>query len=242
LHWLSRTPFQPFSLTSVLAKPMREHLAPHSHPADLGIPDLRCHCCALYRIHRLLRNRVHCHLNYPSHNSSLANLPCSKCFQVRSPCLFQLWQLILWIQRKFKIWVCPPGSSFADKAGGKGDHSVNLNAAAPLCWKNDQDALTVSSMSEMYPTVDICLFWAQDFFSVAHRFWLPCHISKRSWTVAILWFPFLCLFLHFRVVLCVRSIQFWVSACENPVIGLCKLPYKNSFAKGLTCGFWLPPA
>jgi len=96
------------------------------------------------------------------------------------------WRLILRIRRTFKIWVRPPRSSFADKAGGKGDLSDNLNAAAQSCWKSDQDALTISSVSKMYPTVVICLFWARDYFCVARRFWLPCHISKKSWTLAIL--------------------------------------------------------
>ena len=44
----------------------------------------------------------------------------------------------------------------------------------------------ISSVSEMYPTAVIYLFWACDFFVVAHRFWLPCHISKMLWTMAIL--------------------------------------------------------
>ena len=50
-------------------------------------------------------------------------------------------------------------------------------------------------------------------------------------------FPFLRLFRHFQVVFCVRGIQFWVSTCQNPVIGWRELPYKDIFAKGLTCGF-----
>ena len=41
------------------------------------------------------------------------------------------WQLILRIRWRFNIWVRSPGRSFADKACGKGDLSVNLNAAAP---------------------------------------------------------------------------------------------------------------
>jgi len=96
------------------------------------------------------------------------------------------WWLILRIRRTFMIWVLPPGRAFADKAGGKGDLSDNLNAAAPSCWKSDQDALTISSVSEIYPMAVICLFWARDSFWVARRFWLPCHISKKSWTLAIL--------------------------------------------------------
>ena len=90
LHWLSPTPFQPVSLTSVLAEPIWEHLAWLSHPAALGIPDPRCHCYALYRIPRLPCNRLPCHLDYPSHQSSLANFRCPKCFQVCYPCLFWL--------------------------------------------------------------------------------------------------------------------------------------------------------
>jgi len=32
----------------------------------------------------------------------------------------------------------------------------------------------------------ICLFWGWDSFHVAHRFWLPCNIFKKSWALAIL--------------------------------------------------------
>jgi len=96
------------------------------------------------------------------------------------------WQLICLIQRIFNIWVRPPGRSFADNARGKGDLPDNWNVAAPSCWKSDQNALTISSVSEMYPTAVIGVFWARDSFCVAHRSWLPCHVSKRSWTLAIL--------------------------------------------------------
>jgi len=95
------------------------------------------------------------------------------------------WRSIVLIRRTFNICVRPPGWSFADKAGGTGDSSDNLNAAAPYCWKFDQDALTISSVSEIHLTADICLFQARDSFCVARRFWLPCHISKKSWTLAI---------------------------------------------------------
>jgi len=54
--------------------------------------------------------------------------------------------------------------------------------------------------------------------------------------------PFCRLFLHFRVVFCGHGIQFRVSAFQNPVIGLSTLPYNHFFAKGLACGFSLPPA
>jgi len=96
------------------------------------------------------------------------------------------WCMILHIRQTFNIWARPHGRSVADIAGGKGDLSDNLNAATPSCWKSDQDGLTISSMSKMYSTVVICLFWASDFFWGAHRFWLHCHISKKSWTLPIL--------------------------------------------------------
>jgi len=90
------------------------------------------------------------------------------------------------IRHTFNIWVRPPRRFFADKAGGRGDHSGILNAAAPSCWKFVRNALTISSVSEMYPTAVICLFWVCDFFWVPLRVWLPCHISNKLWTLAIL--------------------------------------------------------
>jgi len=59
-----------------------------------------------------------------------------------------------------------------------------------IMLKSDHEALTISSVSEMYPTVIICLLWARDSSWVALRFWLPCHISKKLWTLASL-----CIFL-----------------------------------------------
>jgi len=96
------------------------------------------------------------------------------------------WQVILVIWWRFNTCVCPPGRSISAKASGNGDLSDNLNAATPSCWKFDQDALTISSASEMYPTAAIGLFWVQDYSCVAHRFCLPCHISRKPWTLAIL--------------------------------------------------------
>jgi len=97
------------------------------------------------------------------------------------------WRLILRIWRTFNIWVRPPGRSFADTGGGNGDLSDNFNAATPSFWKSDQCASKISSVSELLPTALICLFWARDSFWVARMFWLPCHISKKLGTLAILW-------------------------------------------------------
>jgi len=112
------------------------------------------------------------------------------------------WWLILRIQQTFNIWVRPPGRSFADKGGGNGDLSDNLNAAAPSCRMSDEDAWTISSLSEMHPTADNCVFWTRDCIWVAGRFWLPCHIlkSREPWTFCAISFTpplssFLCRFL-----------------------------------------------
>ena len=94
---------------------------------------------------------------------------------------------ILWIGRTFNIWVYPPGRSFADNAGGKGDFSDNVNAGAPWYWNSDLEAFTISSMSKMYPMAVLYMFWTQDSFWKKSRFWLPCHIFRRSWTLALPW-------------------------------------------------------
>jgi hypothetical protein len=48
--------------------------------------------------------------------------------------------------------------SFADTAGGAGDFSDNLNAAAPSSRMFDQNALTITLASEMYPIAVIYVF------------------------------------------------------------------------------------
>jgi len=103
----------------------------------------------------------------------------------RSSSLSAAWQSICFMQRAFITWVHPPERSFGDKAGGTGDHSDNLNAATPSCWKFVHDDLMISSVSEMYPTPVICIFWVWVSICVARRFWLPCDISKMLWTFAI---------------------------------------------------------
>ena len=95
------------------------------------------------------------------------------------------WPSIRLIGWTFNRCVHPPWRFFADKAGSTGDFSDNYNAATPSCWKFDQNALTISLVSEMYPIAVICVFWAWDSVSVARRFWLPCHIVNKLWTLAI---------------------------------------------------------
>ena len=151
-------------------------------------------------------------------------------------------QWILLTQRAFNTWVRPPGRSFADIAGGKGDFTDNLNAAAPSCWKFDQDDLMISSVSEMYPMAVIWLFWARDSFCIARWFWLPRHITKSSCTLAIL-----CNFLSSAC--CFNSKSFSVSEypCsaitnQDCVIGSSKLPYYDFSPKRLASGLRLSPA
>jgi len=96
------------------------------------------------------------------------------------------WWSMRFIWPKFNMWVHPPGRAIAVKAGGKGELSDDLNAAAPSCLEIDQNALTISSVPEMYPMAVICLLSVQDSLCVARRFWLPCHNSKKLRMVAIL--------------------------------------------------------
>jgi len=64
---------------------------------------------------------------------------------------------ILLIRQILITIVYPPGRLFADKAGGKGDLSDNLNAAAPSVWTVHQEMFMILSVSEMNPMAVICL-------------------------------------------------------------------------------------
>jgi hypothetical protein len=97
------------------------------------------------------------------------------------------WRSIHLIQWTFIIWVGPPLRSFAYTAGCKGDLSDHINRATRSCGRSDLDVLKISTVYKMYSTTVICLFWARDSLCVAYRFWLPCHISKMLWALAILW-------------------------------------------------------
>jgi hypothetical protein len=105
---------------------------------------------------------------------------------VLSSLLSTAGRLNLLILQTFNVWVHSPGRSFADKAGGKGNLSDNIYAAAPWCQMSGQDALMISSVSEIYAMDVICLISKWDSFCVARRFWLPYHISNKSLTLAIL--------------------------------------------------------
>jgi len=95
------------------------------------------------------------------------------------------WLLYLPILWTFHICVRPPSGSFEEKASAKGALSDNWNVALPAYCKSGQDGLTNSSVSEIYPTAAICVFWVRESFRVWRRFRLPCHISEQPWTLAI---------------------------------------------------------
>jgi len=82
LHWPSPTPFQPPALTYASAKPIREHLPQHTHPAALRVPDSWCHYFTQYQCHHLPQNCLCCQLEYRSRHSSSANHWHPKWFQM----------------------------------------------------------------------------------------------------------------------------------------------------------------
>jgi hypothetical protein len=145
LHRPLHTSFQPFYLTSILAKSHREKLVQHTPYASVAIPDPWRYCLALHLIYCLP----------PSHVCSSWHDPS---------------QLILYSWGIFNISVCPPGWFFADKAGGKGGLSDDFNEPPQSHWKSKQDAWMIALVSEIYPTVVICLLWAWDIYCVAHRY------------------------------------------------------------------------
>jgi len=60
-----------------------------------------------------------------------------------------------------------------------------FKCSRPSGWNSDEDTLNISSVYKMNSMSVIGMFWSWDSFCVAHRFWLPCHISKKLWTLAI---------------------------------------------------------
>ena len=139
------------------------------------------------------------------------------------------WQLVLPIRQIFNIWVRCPGMSITYKDSGNGDLSDNLHAAAPSWWKSDQDTWMISSVCGMYPTAVICLFWACHSFWVAHSPWLPCHVCKQLWTLAIL-----CIFLSIASF-CI-SVSFSVFIVSNSGSAPAKIPLLDR-ANCLTTAF-----
>jgi len=152
------------------------------------------------------------------------------------------WRLILLIWQTFNISFCSAGMSFPGKVGGKDDLSDYLKTAALSCYKYDQDVLIVSSVSEMYLTAVICLFWPPDSFCATHRFSLACHICKRrrSWPFCAMFIPppqspFLSHFVHLSYpILCQRPTRsrHWLEETDLQWLS----------CKGSPLWFWLPPS
>jgi len=70
------------------------------------------------------------------------------------------------------------------------------------------------------------LVWTWNSFCVAYRLWLPCEISKQSWTMAILWNLLLSAFV-------VISMSIWVIMVSNAGLShdkILALAHANSIA------------
>jgi hypothetical protein len=80
----------------------------------------------------------------------LAGVPCCS--------LVAGWWLIVLMQERFLTSVHPPWRFFANNADGRGDLSDSLCAATLLLCKFDLDALTISSVFDMYPMIVSWLF------------------------------------------------------------------------------------
>jgi len=153
------------------------------------------------------------------------------------------WWSILLIMWTKSTWVCLAGMCFADNAGSRGNLSYNLDVPAPLYSMFDQDAFTIPSVSEMYPLVVIGLFWAQDYFLVAWTFWLPCHISKSSCTLAIL--CNCCLSApQFNSNSCTLLVKSNAGSLPDTIALLAWAKYLTTafLRNGLAFGFCMPPA
>jgi len=123
------------------------------------------------------------------------------------------WQSIVLIRQTLITWVHPTWRSVAHTTGVKGELSDTSNEAIAYCWKFDQDAWMSSSISGRYPMVAFCFFWVQDSFCVVPRFWLPCYISNKSWTLAIL-----CIFL--------APTSIFISSMGSPDLSVSKCIFK----------------
>jgi len=126
---------------------------------------------------------------------------------------------ILLLRQIFNIGDRLPRRSFADKAGGNGDLSDILNAAAPSCWNFDQDALTISSISQMYATAVTSLFWVPDSFCVACRFGF-CATSPKSrgpWPLCAIFLSSDSFFISKVFSVCFVSNTGW-SPANNPLL------------------------
>jgi len=90
LQQLSSTPVQTVSLTSMLAVSLCKHLVRHSHPAaqDFLVP--WCNCQAWYQVCCLPPSCHRLRLDFPSHDSSPANVRWQKCILVHRPHHFRL--------------------------------------------------------------------------------------------------------------------------------------------------------
>jgi len=180
-------PIQPSVWTFVLSQSVWEQLEGHwkFHCSGLSrspMPLSRCIMNSMSAFQTALLSCAFSYLQFQPSQCSVSEMSLAALSASRSAGL----QLILRIWQTLDTSVRSTGWSFGDIPGGRGDLSDNLNVASPFCQNYDQNALTISSVSEIYHTAVIYLFWARYYCCVVHRFWLPCQISNKFWTLAIL--------------------------------------------------------
>jgi len=218
LHWQSSTPFRPFHWPPCWPNQSRHIWSRSNHPVLWAFPSIDAIVCLYIGFIICLTVR------FTVVWIVQVTIPVQLIFGVGNAFRCTILHTVGWMAAHWcELADVQHLSSYSREvicrqAGGKGDLSDNSNAATPSCWKLDQDALMISSVSEMYPMAVNCLFQARDTFCVARRFWLPDHISKKSWTLAIL-----CNFLSFAAFFnsksCSVSVLF--NAVQSPAtIGL----------------------
>jgi len=119
-QWPSSTPCKHLSLTSMLVESIWEHWMWHSHAGALGFPQPRCHCLTLYHIRCMPPSCLRLRLDSQSHQSSLDNVGCRKCYQVHNPHHLQLVDIqFVWCGRHLILYFIFRGGSVLTKLVAK---------------------------------------------------------------------------------------------------------------------------
>jgi len=132
-------------------------------------------------------------------------------------------------------WVRHPGKCVADKAGGKGDGSDNVNAGRSSCSMFDLDSMPLSSVFEMCATAAINWFSAPDSFWVEWKIWQPSYIFNMSWTL-----PILFNFLFSTSLLISKSFSDFV-LLKDASSPASILWLREAYCLAMTCLWWVLP-
>jgi hypothetical protein len=125
-------PVLPSSLMILFAESIHLHWVRHSYCADVGSLHNHWHCPVLYMIHSLPFSRLHCCFILFKSPFQLSQFSVSDILLCElSSCWSASWQSIYVIRGTIETLVGSRGMYPAEKAGGTGDQSDNLNAAAP---------------------------------------------------------------------------------------------------------------